>query len=271
MSQRSFALAEANLGAREVCLTIGNNPSFIVGKCRHHVPTVLITGASRGLGLEFARQYGLEGWKVIATCRNPDAALDLSGMTGDISILPMDIEEPDQVAATATALMGVTVDLLLNNVGVVGPRNATASFGDIDIAAWLDVMRVNAMLPLKVTEAFIDHIKASERKMVVFISSRSGSIAERGFLAHHLRGGSYIYRSSKAALNAVAKGLSFDLAPLGIGVLVLHPGWVKSGAGDLEAPLDVETSVSCMLKVIGEFSATETGTFRNYDGEVIPW
>ena len=115
------------------------------------------------------------------------------------------------------------------------------------------------------------HVKASERKMVVFISSRSGSIAERGSLPHHQRGGSYIYRSSKAALNAVAKSLAFDLAPMGIGVLILHPGWVNSDAGDPEALLDVETSVTSMRKVIGGFAPAQTGSFLNYDGEIIPW
>ena len=235
------------------------------------MPTVLITGASRGLGLEFARQYGLDGWKVIATCRDPGAAMDLKILTGDIDILQMDIVELGQVAEVASTLKEVAIDLLLNNAGITGPRDQTASFGDIDIDAWLDLVRVNTISPFKVTEAFIHHVKASQWKMVVFISSRSGSVTERGSLPHHLRGGSYTYRSSKAALNAVAKSLAFDLAPTGVGVLALHPGWVNSGAGDPEAPLDVETSVSGMRKVIGGFTPDQSGSFLNYDGETIPW
>ena len=235
------------------------------------MPTVLITGASRGLGLEFARQYAFEGWKVIGTCRNPDTAATLNELAGDVRVLRMDIEDSAQVAAVASGLRGAPIDLLLNNAGINGPEDKTASFGDIDIDAWLNVMRMNTISPLKVTEAFIDHVKASERKMIVFMSSRSSSITERGSLAHHQRGGTYIYRSSKAALNTIAKNLAFDLAPLGIGVLVFHPGWVKTDAGGPGAQLDIETSISGMRKVIEEFSPTETGTFRNYDGEVIPW
>jgi NAD(P)-dependent dehydrogenase (short-subunit alcohol dehydrogenase family) len=127
------------------------------------------------------------------------------------------------------------------------------------------------MAPLKITETFIENVKVSEGKTIVFISSRAGSISERGLLPYHQYGGSYIYRSSKAALNAAAQSLSFDFAPQGILVLVLHPGWVKTEMGGLEALIDIETSVTKMRRIIGEFSPSNMGVFRNYDGTAIPW
>lgn len=235
------------------------------------MPTVLITGANRGLGLEFAKQYGLDGWKVIATCRKPHAAKELKNITGNIDILRMDIENPNQIARVASTLKAVAIDLIINNAGATGSGDETTTFGDIDVEAWLNLIRLNTISPLKVTEAFINNIKSSRWKMIVFVSSRSGSITERGTLPHHSRGGNYSYRSSKAALNALAKSLAFDLLPIGIGVLVLHPGWVRSGAGDPEAPLNIKTSVTGMRNVISGFTPTQTGSFINHNGECIPW
>jgi NAD(P)-dependent dehydrogenase (short-subunit alcohol dehydrogenase family) len=183
----------------------------------------------------------------------------------------MDITHLDEIRAVACKLKGVSIDVLLNNAGIHGPRDQNASFGNLDLAAWHEVMALNLMAPLKVTETFIDNVKASEGKTIVFISSRAGSVSERGSLSYHQYGGSYIYRSSKAALNAAAQSLTFDLAPQGILVIVLHPGWVKTEMGGLEALIDIEISVAKMRRIIGEFSPFNTGVFRNYDGKVIPW
>ena len=233
--------------------------------------TVFITGASRGLGLEFASQYAAEGWKVIATCRSPEVAIDLARVSGNIHIMKMDITHLNEVKAVAGKLKGVSIDVLLNNAGTHGPRNLNASFGNLDLAAWHEVMALNLMAPLKVTETFIDNVKTSKGKTIVFISSRAGSVSERGSLSYHQYGGSYIYRSSKAALNATAQSLAFDLTPQGILVLVLHPGWVKTEMGGLEALIDIEISVAKMRHIIGEFSPSNTGIFCNYDGTTIPW
>ena len=235
------------------------------------MPTVLITGANRGLGLEFTRQYAADGWKVIATCRNPEAAVDLKRMPGNILICAVDIAQKTQIRAIADELATLPIDVLINNAGVHGPRDASSSFGDVDVIAWLEVMHVNAMAPMKVTEAFLPQVQASRQKKIVFISSRAGSIAERGSLPHHKPGGPYIYRTSKAALNAVAKGLGFDLCPHGISVIVLHPGWVKTETGGWDAPGDTATSVAGMRQVISQASPTDNGIFRNYDGTAIPW
>jgi NAD(P)-dependent dehydrogenase (short-subunit alcohol dehydrogenase family) len=235
------------------------------------VATVFITGANRGLGLEFAIQYAAEGWKVIATCRSPETAIDLGRIRGNIHILKMDITHMDEIRDVASKLKGVSIDVLLNNAGTHGPRDLNASFGNLDLKAWHEVIAINLMAPLKITETFIENVKVSEGKTIVFISSRAGSISERGLLPYHQYGGSYIYRSSKAALNAAAQSLSFDFAPQGILVLVLHPGWVKTEMGGLEALIDIETSVTKMRRIIGEFSPSNMGVFRNYDGTAIPW
>ncbi len=235
------------------------------------MPTVLITGASRGLGCEFARQYAADGWKVIATCRSPGGAGALQGLSGDVDVRQMDITEAPQIDALARDLGTRPVDLLINNAAIHGPRDAGASFGALDVAAWMEVMRVNALAPLKVTEAFLPHVRAGGQRKIVFISSRAGSIAERGALPHHRPGGPYVYRSSKAALNAGAKALAFDLGPQGISVVVLHPGWVKTETGGWDAPGDAASSVTAMRKVIDAATPTDNGHFRNFDGAEIPW
>lgn len=235
------------------------------------MPTILITGASRGLGLEFARAYAAEGWKVIATCRNPGTADELKKLSGDVAVRGLDIVQTEQVQALAAEYAAQSIDVLINNAGTHGPRDASGTFGEMDVAAWLELMRINAMAPLKVAEAFLPHVRASSQKKLVFISSRAGSIAERGSLPHHKPGGPYGYRSSKAALNAVAKALAFDLRPQGISVVILHPGWVKTETGGWDAPTSPAASVADMRKVISQASPADNGVFRNFDGTVIPW
>ncbi|MDD2751877.1 MAG: SDR family oxidoreductase [Candidatus Omnitrophica bacterium] len=235
------------------------------------MPTVFITGANRGLGLEFARQYASDGWKVIATCRNPHKARQLQKINGQLIIRPLDITDCSQIKSLAKELRGYPIDVLINNAAVHGPRDASATFGNINIPAWLETMRTNLVAPFKVTEAFLKQIKSGKRKIIVFISSRAASVNERGKLKHHRTGGSYIYRSSKAALNAVAKSLAFDLCAEKIGVLVLHPGWVRTDMGTEEAWIDKETSVSGMRRVIEEFKLKKSGSFLAYNGKNIPW
>ena len=118
------------------------------------MPTVLITGASRGLGLEFTRQYAADGWKVFASCRHPESALDLKKLAGDIHIRAMDITNLEQIATLSAEIKGAGIDVLLNNVGIEGPGNSSASFGGLDLKAWHNVMHINAMAPFKVTEVF---------------------------------------------------------------------------------------------------------------------
>jgi NAD(P)-dependent dehydrogenase (short-subunit alcohol dehydrogenase family) len=235
------------------------------------MPTVLITGASRGLGLEFARQYAGEGWKVVATCRDPRSAGELKDLPGDLLVRQLDIAGTGQAEALAGELAALPIDVLLNNAGMHGPRDATSAFGHLDVAVWLEVLRVNAIAPVKVTEAFLPHVLAGGQKKIVFISSRAGSIAERGALPHQKPGGSSIYRSSKATLNAVVKGIGFDLRPAGVSVVVLHPGWVKTETGGWDAPGDAPSSVAAMRGIISRASPADNGLFHNHDGAIIPW
>lgn len=227
------------------------------------MPTVLITGANRGLGFEFARQYCAAGWRVIATCRKPEAAGRLESLSCNTEVHPLDVADFAQVEALAHALDHEKIDLLLSNAGVYGPPSS--QFGSLDFAAWEEVFRVNSMATLKICECFADHVAGSNLKLIVAITSRMGSIDDNA------SGGSYFYRASKAALNAVMKSLSIDLKERGITVAVLHPGWVKTDMGGADALIDVGPSVAGMRKVIAGLKPQDSGKFLGFNGDEIPW
>jgi NAD(P)-dependent dehydrogenase (short-subunit alcohol dehydrogenase family) len=220
------------------------------------MPTAFVTGANRGIGREFVRQYREAGWRVIASCRDPDA----SGLEGEV--LPLDVADPESVAAVGKALAGESIDLLINNAGISGVRGA--SIGALPFDAWEDVLRVNTLGPLRVAEALLEPVARSERRLMIFLTSGLGSIGQGG-------GGYYLYGSSKAALNKAVKSLSVDLRPRGIGCLLFHPGWVRTDMGGPGASLDVETSVKRMRDVIERWTPADTGTFVDYTGRTIPW
>ena len=221
------------------------------------MPTVLITGASRGIGREFAKQFAADGWRVIATCRNPDQ------YDGDGEVHALDVTDATSVAALGQALAGEAIDLLINNAGMYGPRSLP--FDELDYDAWEQVMRTNLMGPMRVTAALAGPVMASKHKKMVFISSKVGSIADNS------SGGSYIYRSSKTALNMAVKSLSLDLSGKGVITLLLHPGWVQTDMGGASAPIDAVTSVTGMRAVIDRAGAANSGRFFNYDGNELPW
>lgn len=227
------------------------------------MPTCLITGASRGLGLEFAKQYAAEGWKVIATCRRPDEASALKTLEGEIQIHPLDVSDFARIEALAKKLGGQPIDLLVNNAGVYGPR--VVSCDAIDYAAWAEVLRVNTMAPLKMSAVFVNSVARSQLKRIVAVTSKMGSLTE------NTSGGSYIYRSSKAALNAVMRSLAIDLKPKGITVAVLHPGWVRTDMGGPGAQIDPFESVAGMRQVIADLRPEDSGHFFAYDGADVPW
>lgn len=226
--------------------------------------TVLITGASRGLGLEFVRQYLADGWRVIATCRHPEKAKDLKALACDRLICkPLDVASVDGIAALAQAVRSDAIDLLINNAGTLG-REA-AEIGRIDPRAYNSTMFLNAIAPVLMVQALLPNLERGQGKTVASLSSQMGSITR------NTTGGRYAYRSSKAALNAAMKSLAIDLEPRGIGIAVLHPGWVKTDMGGSGADLTPEVSVSNMRKVIAELAAKKSGSFFNYDGTEIPW
>ncbi len=230
--------------------------------------TILITGASRGLGLEFAAQYARAGWRVHATCRDPEAADALNavaaGAPATVALHRLDVTDRGQVLALAAALGGEPIDVLLNNAGVYIDRDR--AFGNLDYAGWEETLRVNTLGPMRLTEAFVDRVAASARKLIVCLSSQMGSIADTVG-----GGGSYAYRSSKAALNAVVKGLAGDLRDRGITVVAVHPGWVATDMGGAGAPLSPAESVRAMRSMIERLAPAASGTFLKYDGSEIPW
>ena len=231
------------------------------------MPSVLITGANRGIGLEFARQYLGDGWQVYAACRDPDSASELRRLAQasdhNLRILALDVTNPEPIKAAAAELDGQAIDLLLNNAGVGGTRGQT--IGNIDYKAWAKVLDVNTMGPLRVAEAFVDHVARSERKLIVTLTSGMGSIAD------NTSGGAFAYRSSKAAVNMVMRSLAIDLAPRGITWVVVNPGWVRTDMGGSHATLTPAESVKRLRDLIETLGPAQSGKFFNYDGREYPW
>ncbi len=229
--------------------------------------TVLVTGANRGLGLEFARQYAADGWKVYAACRDPDAAQELAQVAaesgGAIRVLALEVTDAASVRAAAQSLAGEAIDLLINNAGVGSPKKQR--LGSLDYAAWAHVLDVNTLGPMRVVEAFLDSVAKGGDRKIVTLTSAMGSIADNG------SGGSYAYRSSKAAVNIVMKSLSIDLAPRGITCVVVHPGWVRTDMGGPDGKLTPTQSVTALRRLIAGLKPEDTGRFFNYDGKTYPW
>lgn len=226
------------------------------------MPTLLITGANRGIGLEFARQYAANGWTVHATARDTSRAAELNALDG-VETHALDIGDAAAIATLAETLKDVRLDLLINNAGVSGVENAT--LGEIDYDGWLEILRINAIAPLRVTEAFLPHLDRAATRVIVFLSSRAGSIT------NNIAGSRYLYRSSKAALNAVIRSLAIDLQPRGFKCIAVHPGWVQTDMGGHAAPLAPEDSVARMRELFGRIEPHDTGHFLNYDGRELTW
>lgn len=230
--------------------------------------SVLVTGSNRGLGLEWVRQYATDGWRVYATCRFPDDAADLRDLAAhepNVAVHRLDVTHADEIRDTAHLLGDGPLDLLINNAGVYLERVKTEGLGGLDFDAWEETFRVNTLGAVRVTEALVPALARGRRPLMVAITSHMGSIAD-------IQGsGSYAYRSSKAALNAVVKGLSVALRGSGIGCLLLHPGWVRTRMGAPGAPLSPTDSVRGMRTLVQNFTFAQTGRFLRYDGTEIPW
>ena len=230
---------------------------------RSKMDTVMITGANRGIGLELARQYASDGWRVIATCRNPAGAGDLAAIEGEIEVYSLDVADDSQVESLVKELKGTAVDVLINNAGIGGAGNV--DINNLDYEEWLNVFRVNTLSPIRVSVAFLPNVAASKLKRIVTVSSGAGS------LTSNISVGTYAYNSSKTAVNAVMRRLSSDLQEQGIVVAILNPGWVKTDMGGPNAKISATESISGMRKVIEKLTLKSTGRFLNYDGGEIPW
>ncbi|MCF8480040.1 MAG: SDR family oxidoreductase [Rhodospirillum sp.] len=225
--------------------------------------TVLITGANRGLGLEFARQYKADGWEVVATCREPDKAEDLAALGCRVESL--DVSSLTDIKRFGGRMAGQVIDLFINNAGTYGGKGTEQILGKVDPLVWEYTLRVNSVAPLKVLEALLPCLEKSKGSKAVFLSSKMGSMAENS------SGGQYIYRSSKAALNAVVKSLGIELAGRGITAMAFHPGWVRTDMGGPGGLLSVEESITAMRGVIAGLTTADAGRFLNYDGVEIAW
>lgn len=231
------------------------------------MPTVLITGANRGLGLEFTRQYAAEGWQVLACCRDPQNAHTLNALARQhpdrIQAHALDVAELSAIDGLAHALHETPIDLIINNAGIYPDRHL--GFGQTDYEAWMMAFLVNAMAPMKIVEAFVSHLQKGQGKLVATVSSKMGSLED------NTSGGCYLYRSSKSAVNMVMKSLSLDLAAQGIRAVTLHPGWVKTDMGGPDALITAEESVRGMRQVLANATSVDSGRFIGYDGQTVPW
>ena len=230
--------------------------------------TLLITGASRGIGLEFCNQYAADGWRVLACCRDPGKADALAKLAArypeQIKLHALDVTNHAQIEQLAQSLNDETIDLLINDAGVY-PAADKGGFGHTDYAEWMTAFNINAMSPLRMVEAFVTQIARSKLKLIVTITSQMGSIDDNS------SGGSYLYRSSKAAANMVVKSLAVDLKEKGITSVAFNPGWVMTDMGGPNAMIPVEQSVADMRKVIAGLTLADTGKFIGNDGLMIRW
>lgn len=234
--------------------------------------SVLVSGAGRGIGLELARQYAKDGWRVFATCRVPESANQLNEWVqkneARLSVHLLDVTEPTDIDTLADRLSAEPIDVLINNA-------AYSPYGgsDLDEARDLSTARSDTMAlafqtnvigPLAMARAFNPHIAASNQKKIVNISSRFGSVTLRG-------GGDYVYGPSKSALNAVTKSLSVDLKEQNITVVSMSPGWVRTDMGGADADLSPQESVSAMRETISNLTLSDSGRFLSHEGETVPW
>ena len=226
------------------------------------MPTVLLTGAARGLGLDFTRQYAAKGWKIHACARKPEA---LKGIKGDIHPHPLEVTDYKAVKALAKELSGEAIDVLICNAGVGGNREQTGQIlGAFDPEIMRRIFDINAVAPLIMAEAFIDHVARSRHKKLIALTSSLASLANND-------GGRYAYRASKTALNMEWNCLAKELGGRGMICVALHPGWVKTDMGGSGADIDAQTSVSGMRTVIERAGARESGHFYDYTGKELPW
>lgn len=226
---------------------------------------ILVTGAGRGIGLALTRAYAERRDTVIAAVRG---ATDLSGLDAIphparkwISTLTMDVADPGDIARARRRLENEPIDVLINNAGIAGPDNQDAL--SMDYEGLQETLEINAIAPLRVANAFLPNIRSARGKIVT-LSSQMGSMQSASSDA-------LAYRVSKVASNRLMKGLASDLKPLGVPVLIVHPGWVRTAMGGPNAPLSAEESAAGLIRLIDGLTLTKTGKFLAWNGKELAW
>jgi NAD(P)-dependent dehydrogenase (short-subunit alcohol dehydrogenase family) len=237
--------------------------------------TLLITGASRGIGLEHVRQALVAGEHVIAACRAPDGAVALQQLLAEhgaakLRLEALDVASGASIAALAARLAGTPIDRLINNAGIYGyapwPKGAAEqSLAAMDYDLWDDVLRINLVGPFRVTAGLLPNLLAGGDKQVIMMSSDLGSIA------NNTQGTSHAYRSSKAAINMITRGLAIDLKDSGVTVVSMAPGWVRTDLGGSDGHWSVEDSVAGQRRVLATLGLADSGSFVDLTGKAVPW
>ncbi len=232
------------------------------------MPTVLITGAARGLGAEFVSQYRRDGWSVLACARNSSRIVEDEQVTG----WELDLTSEDSMEELSRQLSGVAIDVLVNCAGTMGDKTfgeaglKAGVFGDSRWTEWRDIFKLNVFAPMRLTELLVNNVAASEQKKVVTLTSILGSIGKNKI------GGLYAYRASKAAVNAIMRSMSIDLFKNhGILALAMHPGWVQTDMGGEQADINAVQSVEGLRRVIAELTSDQLDSVLMYDGSRLPW
>jgi NAD(P)-dependent dehydrogenase (short-subunit alcohol dehydrogenase family) len=227
------------------------------------MPTVLVTSASRGLGREFVRQYAADGWRVLAACRHPEEVDEGLRALGDgVRPIAMDVTDLTSVEAVARE-DDAPLDLLLNTAGITGPRDDGP--GNVSYPDWARVLDVNTLGPVRVLDAFADRLAAAGGAKALTLTSGMGSIGDVG------SGQSMVYRTSKAAVNMAMRARALQLAPRGITVAVINPGWARTDMGGEGASASAEESVAAMRRIIAALTPEQAGSFLNWRGGTFPW
>lgn len=237
------------------------------------MPTALVTGANRGLGLLYCRQLLDAGWSVHGCCRNPSKALELSLLKdggADLRVHQLDVTNHDNINTLASKLAGVPVDLLINNAGTYGPEAAVPgqayqSVANMDYGIWREILEVNVLSLFKVTTALLANVALSDRKLIVNLSSDLGSIA------NNTRGQSHAYRTSKAAVNMITVSLARELADQQITVVSMAPGWCTTDMGGPEGQVDPEESVRAQVPLFERLGPEDSSRFIDRFGNDVAW
>ena len=226
--------------------------------------TILVTGANKGVGLEITRLLADRGDKVIACCRQPAKAKALKEIEGDLDIREVAVGEDESVKQLSRALKDLSVNVLINNAGTMGPEAKKQTASEMDFQGWADAFNINSMGPVRMMQALLPNLKLAENPKVMTVSSQMGALSLDMTAAH-------AYCASKAAVNKFMRLASIDLKPQGIAIGLVHPGWVRTDMGGANAHLSPEESARGCVAVTDALNIENTGGFWKWNGDTHDW